>query len=112
MTMPFLGGAEHDGTSTRAPSISTTQMRHAFTGCSVSRKQSVGISMPIERHASSTVVPSRTVDRLSVDRERDRPRRVSPLLIRGDRRALQLNERSWRQRHFSESFHHPSFFGV
>ena len=46
-TIPSSAAREHDGTSTRAPSISTTHMRHAFTGCSVSRKQSVGISMPI-----------------------------------------------------------------
>ena len=37
---------EHAGTSVRAPSSSTTQIRHAFAGVSVSPKQSVGVSIP------------------------------------------------------------------
>ena len=35
-TMPSSTLREHAGTSTRAPSISTTQTRQALTGCRVS----------------------------------------------------------------------------
>ena len=35
-TMPASTLREHDGTSTRAPSTSTTQTRQTFTGVSVS----------------------------------------------------------------------------
>ena len=37
---------EQAGTSVREPSISTTHTRHTFTGVRLSRKQSVGVSMP------------------------------------------------------------------
>ena len=57
---------EHAGTSVRAPSSSTTQIRQAFAGVRVSPKQSVGVSIPSwlasveDRRASgtSTAVPS------------------------------------------------------
>ena len=35
-TIPSSALREHDGTSVRAPSSSTTQTRHTFTGVSVS----------------------------------------------------------------------------
>ena len=60
-TIPSSAAREHDGASTRAPSTSTTHTRQAFTGCSVSRKQSVGTSMPALWQAVSSVAPSRTV---------------------------------------------------
>src|SRR3954447_19923387 len=51
---------EHAGTSVREPSISTTQTRQTFTGVRLSRKQSVGVSMPSLRAASRMVEPSGT----------------------------------------------------
>ncbi len=59
-SIPGSTAREQLGTSTRAPFTSTTQMRHTFTGRSVSRKQSVGISMPMVAHAARIVVPSGT----------------------------------------------------
>ncbi len=59
-SMPGSTAREQLGTSTRAPFTSTTQMRHTFTGRSVSRKQRVGISTPIVAQAARIVVPSGT----------------------------------------------------
>src|SRR5271168_160791 len=51
---------EQAGTSVRDPSSSTTQTRHTFTGVRLSRKQSVGVSIPSFFAASRMVEPSGT----------------------------------------------------
>ena len=56
--MPGSARREQAGTSVRDPSSSTTQTRQTFTGVRVSRKQSVGVSMPRLRAASRIVAPS------------------------------------------------------
>ena len=58
--MPFSALRAHDGTSTRDPSSSTTHTRQAFTGVSVSPKQSVGMSSAFDLQASRIVAPSGT----------------------------------------------------
>ena len=78
-------------TSTRAPSNSTTQMRHAFTRCSV-WKQSVGLDADLT-HAASRVVPSGTRPASRRSSMRWRPRRPAPRLVGRVRGTLKLNER-------------------
>src|SRR5689334_7381212 len=51
---------EHAGTSTRAPSTSTTHTRHTLTGVRLSSWHSVGVSTPRRLHASRMVDPSTT----------------------------------------------------
>ena len=57
-TMPGSALREHDGTSVRAPSSSTTHTRQALTGVRLGAKHRVGTSMPSAAQASSTVAPS------------------------------------------------------
>src|SRR5207248_4500478 len=57
--MPASTLREHAGTRTRAPSSSTTQTRHTFTGVRVSSWHSVGVSIRMRRQASRMVDPSR-----------------------------------------------------
>ncbi len=59
--MPGSATREQAGTSTRAPSTSTTQMRHAFTGVRFSAQHSVGVSTPAAWQALRSVAPSGTV---------------------------------------------------
>ncbi len=60
--MDMLGSTlrEQAGTSARDPSNSTTHTRQALTGVRLSRKQSVGVSMPSFLAASRMVEPSAT----------------------------------------------------
>jgi hypothetical protein len=58
--MPASALREHDGTSVRAPSSSTTQIRHALTGVRLAAKHRVGTSTPAAPQASSSVAPSGT----------------------------------------------------
>ena len=58
--IPSSAARLHAGTSVRAPSTSTTQTRHAFTGVRLSAKHSVGVSIPWARQASRIVAPSAT----------------------------------------------------
>ena len=59
-TCPASTFREHAGTSVREPSSSTTQTRQTLTGVRVSRKQSVGVSIPSFLAASRIVAPSGT----------------------------------------------------
>ena len=74
-TMPGSTAREQLGTSTRAPSTSTTHRRQTLTGFSVSRKHSVGIVSPIDAQADRIVVPFGHADGATVDGERHRRRR-------------------------------------
>src|SRR5579859_5898046 len=58
--MPGSTLREQAGTRVRAPSSSTTQTRQTFTGVRLSRKQSVGVSIPTFLAASRMVEPSVT----------------------------------------------------
>src|SRR5947209_5550844 len=60
--MDMLGSTlrEQAGTRVRDPSNSTTHTRQTFTGVRLSRKHSVGVSMPSLRAASMMVAPSGT----------------------------------------------------
>src|SRR5579871_443524 len=58
--MPSSTLREQAGTNVREPSNSTTHTRQTFTGVRLSRKQSVGVSMPALRAASRMVEPSGT----------------------------------------------------
>src|SRR5271163_5156553 len=51
---------EQAGTSVREPSSSTTQTRQTLTGVRLSKKQSVGVSIPSFLAASRMVEPSGT----------------------------------------------------
>ena len=58
--IPASAVREHEGTSTRDPSSSTTQTRQTLAGRNGSSKQSVGVSISSLRHASRIVAPSKT----------------------------------------------------
>src|SRR2546429_1160074 len=71
ITMPASTLREQAGTSVREPSSSTTQTRQTFTGVSVSRKQSVGVSMRSEEHTSELQSRLHLVCRLLLEKKKN-----------------------------------------
>jgi hypothetical protein len=61
ITMPASALREHAGMSVRAPSSSTTQIRHTLTGVRLRAKHRVGVVTPTAAQASRTDAPSGTV---------------------------------------------------